>query len=513
MSRRGLSKSKLLSYRQCPKRLWLETYQPELVEIDPATQARFDGGNVVGEIARTLYGPGELLYDSDTADFSGALKRTHDSLAAAGRKPLFEATFSADNVLVMADVIKRVKGGVRAIEVKSSTSVKDYHVEDCAVQAHVIESCGQTLRGISVAHVDTSFVYPGDGDYRGLLNEVDVTGDVAALRSTVPKWIRGARKTLKGDEPDIAPGAQCTKPFTCPFYDHCNVETTEYPVTVLPYIGKLGASLAERGIEDVRKVPRHELRREDQRRVYDATRSGKAILNKAAAAAVRDLPYPRYYLDFETVQFAAPIWPGTRPYQQIPFQWSLHVEKAAGHIEHLEFLDLSGANPAAACIQTLLRALGSKGSILVYSGFEQRILKDMARLLPKMAMRINRVIKRLVDLLVVTQASYYHPQMMGSWSIKAVLPTIAPDLRYDQLDEIADGLAAQRAFIEATDTGTSADRREQIRDRLLEYCGLDSLAMLRVAAFLSSGSTGRIGRKALPTAVDRRSSGRSSNAK
>lgn len=486
MKRRGLSKSKLLSWRQCSKRLWLEAFRPELVEVDAATEARFAGGNVVGEIARSLYGPGELLFDSETADFTGALKRTGEILSVSGRRPLFEATFSADSVLVMADVIKRVKGGIRAIEVKSSTSVKDYHVEDCAVQAHVIESSGQTLCGISVAHIDNCFVYPGNGDYRGLLTEVDVTAEVAGLRSAVPEWIHGARQTLNGDQPEITPGTQCTKPFPCPFYDHCNIPTTEYPVTVLPYLGKLGTSLAARGIEDVRYVPRNELRREDQQRVFDATQSGNAILEREAAAALNALPYPRYYLDFESISFAAPIWAGTRPYQQIPFQWSVHVEKAAGELDHLAFLDVAGGNPAEACIRALIKAVGSKGPILVYSGFERRVLNDMTHLLPHLAPQVRRIMKRLVDLLPITRANYYHPQMRGSWSIKAVLPTIAPDLGYDDLEEVADGMAAQRAFLEAIDVETSIDRREQIRSQLLDYCRLDTLAMVRLAAFLAA---------------------------
>lgn len=485
----NLSKSKLLSWRQCPKRLWLEQHRPELAQASAATQATFAGGHRIGEIARGLYGPGELLFAQETRDYAGALKKTRARLATNKPHTLFEAAFSADRVFVMADVLRATATGATVIEVKSSSKVKDYHVEDCATQRHVIEKSGLKVRRLRLAHVDTRFVYPGDGDYRGLLTETDLMPQTEPLRELVPRWIAGALRTLKGDEPDIAAGPQCTKPFECPFHAHCNEPAEGYPVAILPRINATRlAAFAQLGLTDVRDIPAGTLANPQHERIRRASIAGKPIFDRAQASVLKELPYPRYFLDFETFNPAVPLWAGTRPYQQIPFQWSLHVQHTARRLEHDEFLDLTGDNPARPALEALIRALGRKGPILVYSDFEKRVLTDMAVLYPDFAPQLHAIVKRLVDLLPITQAAYYHPDMMGSWSIKAVLPTVAPDLSYDDLKGVQDGGGAQLAFEEATAPSTPPERRETLRAQLLAYCERDTLATVRLAARLQGGA-------------------------
>ena len=201
---------------------------------------------------------------------------------------------------------------------------------------------------------------------------------------------------------------------------------------------------------------------------------------------MRALPYPRYYLDFETIGPAIPVWAGTRPYETLPFQWSIHIEEAPGEIRHEEFLDVSGEPPMRALVEQLIVDLGSDGPVLMYTSYEKGVIRGLAERFPDLAYPLYAIIDRLVDLYPVTKASYYHPDMLGSWSIKAVLPTIAPDLDYELLEGVAEGTEASNAYLEAIRSDTSAGRKEEIRRELLKYCAHDTLAMVRLAKFFSA---------------------------
>lgn len=480
-----LSKGKIIEFRQCPKRLWLSTHHPERATNSDAAEAALASGHTLGETARRLYGPGDLIFDEASPDFPGAISRTETvSQAAAG--VLFEAAYRADDTLVLADVVRLAQKVADVIEVKSSTSVKDYHIEDAATQVHVMQRAGQPVRSVRIAHVNKEFVYPGDGQYDGLLTEVDITDDVAALAGEVPQWIGAAQAVLTGSEPDIQTGRQCTKPFECPFLDYCNPPgSTEYPVENLPGIGvrKL-RELREVGIREARDIPPAMIDSPRMERAYQAVVTGAAQIDRAQAQVLRDLPYPRHYLDFETISFAVPAWAGTRPYQVFPFQWSIHVEMAPGELQHHGFLDLSGDCPARACMTALIERLATPGPVLVYTGYEKSVLTEMSRFLPDLSDHLMAIVARLVDLHPIAKATYYHRDMQGSWSIKAVLPTIPGAPRYDALAEVHDGLQAQSAYLEAIHPHTSADRRKEIHANLANYCRLDTLAMVVLADHL-----------------------------
>jgi hypothetical protein len=202
----------------------------------------------------------------------------------------------------------------------------------------------------------------------------------------------------------------------------------------------------------------------------------------------RALPYPRYYLDFETVGSAIPEFAGTRPYEPLPFQWSCHIEAAPKQLKHAEFLDTSGAPPMRAFAESLLATLGTEGPILVYTDYERRVLDGLAARFADLAAPLNAAIARLVDLHPPTKQHYEHPALNGSWSLKAVLPTVAPDLDYTKLPEVHDGLGAQRAYVEASAPGTPAPRRDALRRALLDYCRQDTLALVRLVEFFSRGA-------------------------
>jgi hypothetical protein len=238
------------------------------------------------------------------------------------------------------------------------------------------------------------------------------------------------------------------------------------------------------GCCDICDVPSSEIGRETQLRIHRVTMEGVPELLPGAKAFVDSLAYPRFYLDFETVGPAIPVWPGTRPYQVLPFQWSCHIERALGVMEHAEFLDLSGEPPMRALAERLIADLEARGPVLMYTPYERTVIEGLAAMFPNLAgALLHAIIARLVDLHPVTQANYYHPDMLGSWSIKAVLPTIAPDMDYARLDGIQEGTAASAAYLEAINPSTGDERREQIRAELLKYCKHDTQAMVRLVAF------------------------------
>ncbi|QRP64092.1 DUF2779 domain-containing protein [Rhodanobacter sp. FDAARGOS 1247] len=483
-----LSKTRMLSGRQCKRRLWLETHRRELGETDAATQAAFDSGNAVGELARLSHGPGHLI--GHVHELDAAFAETAALLARKGRRQtLFEAAFQHDDVVVRADVLKPAVRGYDLIEVKASTEVKDYHLIDCAIQAWVIDNAGVPLRRIRLAHIDNGFVYTGHDDYRGLLVDEDITNQVRDLMPEVAGWVRTQKRTLRGNEPAITTGEHCQRPFPCPFFDHCRAQepaAPKYPVTILPHAGKLVRTLVSEGYLDLRKVPAARLANPRHRRIRTASISGRRHLDPAAADIVGRLGYPRHYLDFETIDFAIPRWPGTRPYQQIPFQWSCHVERRDGSLKERLFLDLSGKPPMRAFAASLLGAVGRHGPILVYNqAFEAARVRELAVMLPELADDLLALNARMIDLLPITREHYYHPAMMGSWSIKAVLPTIAADLDYARLPHVADGGQAQLAYLEAIHAETTARRRSVIDKALRRYCGYDTLAMVRLVRTLA----------------------------
>lgn len=498
-----LTKGRLLAWKQCPKRLYLEVYHPQRAVEDEQAQHWIAMGREVGRVARELH-PGGILINDCGVDPTGgdqgqrlqaALQQTRALLDQAAAQPataigpLFEAAFQVSDgqgeVLILADIVAMDPAGLVLREVKSSARVKDTHLDDCAIQAWVMAQAGYGPARVELAHVDSAFVYRQPGNYRGLIVSEDITRAVAAITEAVPDWIGGARHTLQGPVPGIQPGLQCSQPHACPFMGHCWQHSAEYPVSALPDKGAIVADLQARGIDDIRDIPADALTRPLQQRVREATVSGRPFLDPQAGETMRALPYPRYYLDFETVQFAVPIWLDTRPFEQLPFQWSCHVERAPGELEHAEFLDTSGAAPMRVLTEQLLAVLGTHGPVFTYSSFERRLIKEQARRFPDLAGPLSALLNRLVDLQKIAKQHYYHPAMKGSWSIKAVLPTVAPELDYSQLDGVQNGTQAQMAYRACIDEGVSTERRRQLEATLRAYCRLDTLAMVRLAEFLA----------------------------
>ena len=485
---RNFSKSKLLALRQCPKRLWLEIHRPDLRADNAATQASFQIGHQVGDIAQRIYDPEGLgaLIDVTTEGFSRAFERTTELLGTT--QPIFEAGFAAGGALAFADVMlpDQVDGKQvwRMVEVKSSTSVKDYHREDVAVQAYIAQSAGVPLQSIALAHIDNSWVYPGNGEYGGLLKENDLTAEAFSRTEEVKAWIAQAQAIdAMPSEPVIGIGTHCDIPYDCGFYDYCSRDEprAQYPIHWLPYFSAKAQQLAAQGVIELAEVS-DDLLNPKQLRVKTHTLANTVFFDAVGAAAdlaVHSLP--AYFLDFETIQFAVPIWQGTRPYQQNTFQFSLHTLSELGQLEHTEFLDVSGGDPSEPFAQALLAVCGESGPVYVYNAaFETSRMSELATRYPHLGAALRAIIERVVDLLPIARERYYHPSQQGSWSIKKVLPAVVPELRYDALDGVQDGGGAMEAFLEAINPDTPAERKNQIEQQLLAYCRLDTYAMVRL---------------------------------
>ena len=491
-----LSKSKLLAFRQCPKRLWLQTHRPDLADYDDVTTAIMAAGTEVGEVFRTLYPTGVLIDGDDLAE---ALVKTRDMLQDDLKRPIFEATLEASDVLVRVDMLSPEADGFRLIEVKSSTSVKPYHLDDAAIQTWVAIQAGIPVKQTAIAHLDNSFVYPGDNEYSGLFAEQAIDSEVSERLAHVVHWVSDAKAMLAGDEPCITAGDQCHQPFDCPFLAYCapDVGEPDFPVAILPRNSRLVAQLKVEGYRDLREVPDERLTREIHQKILRVTKSGEAELTEEGRQIARSLPYPRYYLDFETIAFAVPRWAGTRPYQQVPFQFSCHIELAPGMIAPTGFLSSDGEDPRRDFAAALISAANARlfveqgmtfdpiGPVLVYNAaFERSRIKELAEHLPELAEDLLAICERMVDLLPITREHYYHPEMRGSWSLKAVLPTTGANLSYDGMT-VANGGMAQEAFLEMIEPETPVDRKEALREGLIDYCALDTYGLLELVEFFS----------------------------
>lgn len=484
--RYGLSKSRITSFEQCPKKLWLSVHRPEFAQHDEGAEMRFAGGNEVGEIACALHPQGVMV--EAEPDLTAALAATARLLGEGHPGPIFEATFQHEGVLVRVDVLERTESNAwSAAEVKSSTGVKDYHRGDLATQVWALREAGLELESAAIRHIDKTFELTRAGDYAGLFTDVDLLDKLEDTIAGRAALVEQARAVLAGEEPELEMGDHCSSPFECEFAAYCGLDLPsgpEWPVTVLPRGG--GNKWQTKGIENLLDLSPDDLSGTNAQ-ILAATRDGVPFHN--AEGARREMAgwgWPRAWLDFETIAPAVPRWIGTRPYQQIPFQFSLHLEQEDGTITHHEFLSCDGSDPRRTCAEALVEMIPSDATIVAYyAPFERRVLRDLAGWEPDLAKSLLAMAEATVDLLPVTRNNWYHRDQRGSWSIKAVLPTIAPELDYATL-EVKDGGNAQMAWHEAADQACSEARRGALSDALRAYCARDTWAMVTIARALEN---------------------------
>jgi hypothetical protein len=483
-----LSKSRIMAGLHCLKRLYLQVHEPDLAsELDEKSQAAIDQGQEVALWARKMF-PGGLLIEAGHEELNKALAQTEQAVANHQIPAVFEATFQHGNVLVRTDILKRSsKGTWQLLEVKSAANLKDRDVYDVAIQRLVLEGCGLTVVPC-VMHLNREYVYDGQQyELEKLFRIQDLTDETSALKKDVGELIREQRRMLaQAAPPDIEPGRQCTNPVPCEFYDICNQSLPYDHITNLPALSATKLNkLKGLGIELIGDIPRDFSLTERQKRAWECVKTRKPWFGKGLKNAVAGLGYPLHFMDFETLAPALPRFAGMRPYDQIPFQWSVHIQANPGaDLEHYAFLVENDDDPRPAFVRTLCETLGRKGSIVVYSKpFESQRLRDLARWLPKYENAISGIQGRLWDLLAVMHAHVYHPAFMGSFSLKSVLPALVPDMSYEGM-EVAEGSEAGLAWDRMIRGQVDEAEKKRLREALLAYCKQDTLAMVRLLEIL-----------------------------
>ncbi|MBI3931231.1 MAG: DUF2779 domain-containing protein [Chloroflexi bacterium] len=482
-SPRILSKSSYLNGLQCPRYIWIQFHEPERIpETDPVTQYIFDQGHEVGYLAKDLF-PGGIEVPQDS--FVGNIERTKELLEE--RKPLFEAGVLAGKLYSRVDILFPVGEGEWAIcEVKSSTSVKDVHINDVTFQRYCCTRSGLGIRNCYLALINNHYVRNGEIDPKGLFNIYDVSGEVEAASVAIQDKIDGILEVInRATCPEMIIGPHCRDPYECPLTD-CWEHLPEHNVFSLYWSGKKSFTMYNSGITTIGEITGDFKLNAKQLIQQASVVTGKPHVDKEAIREfLSSLEYPLYFLDFETIAPAIPLFNGVRPYQNIPFQFSLHfVRDERSQPVHHSYLASGSADPRPALLVELQKVLGTSGSIVAYNkGFEEGCLREMAAAFSEYSDWIDRVCQRLVDLLEpFRNFYYYHPVQKGSASLKAVMPAITGK-GYDDLD-ISDGQVASAAFLAATYGEMPEADRVKVRNDLEQYCGRDTEGMVWIVARL-----------------------------
>ena len=480
-----LSKSRFTAGLQCLKRLYLECYHRELADpVDAGQQAIFDSGTAVGELARQRF-PNGVLVAEQYYEHSQAERSTQALLSDASISALYEPAFTFQGIRTRVDVLLRGDGqSFDLVEVKSTTAARDHHTPDVAIQLHVVEGCGVSISRAYLMHINNAYLYQGGKhDLDQLFSLSDVTDQARQYGAeAIQSYLAEMWQALQLDvAPEIETGPHCTTPYRCPFFGHCHRDEPEHPIRDLPRLRQGDHErLRASGIRDIGSVP------PDftglslmQLRVRDSVVTGQPFVGSNLAARLGEIVFPAIFLDFETVSLAVPVFPGTRPYQTIPFQWSMHVREESGALTHNAFLDQGPGDPRERFITGLLEAAPPEGSIVVYSSYETTVLKGLAQEFPEYRGPLLALCERVVDLLWLIRENYYHPEFHGSFSIKSVLPALVPNLGYSDLG-VADGVAASAAYARLISGDAPEQEKASLKQALLAYCERDTEAMVRV---------------------------------
>ncbi len=484
----SLSKSKFVSGVQCEKKLWLSKHQPEEAHWGQAQEAVFASGTSVGELATQLFPGGTDARPENMRDFKSWIKESAECLEN-GVEVIYEAAFSVPGAFVALDIFVRVGDEIHAYEVKSNTGLHEYHITDTAFQYWVMEQAGYCPDKIFFVHINSSYVRKGELDVQQLFHKEDITELVLANQAMVEPKLRELQEMLEGTKPNIDIGPHCSNPFLCEFKNHCWSGIPENSVFELAYVGAKAWEYYHRGLLQITDLDETDL----QKRQVPQFRGLKFGESRFEIEPIKDFlnawEYPLYFLDFETINPAVPIYEGSRPYQQICFQYSLHgIKEPGGELEHFEYLAQDDEDPRPKFIEQMLQECGSSGSIVVYNeGFEKGRIAELAHDFPEHSEKLLALNERVEDLLIPFRSHWcYTPAMGGSASIKSVLPALT-DLSYNEL-EISDGGTASETF-KAMAEGRFEGDFQKTRTDLLEYCKMDTLAMVEVWRYL----VGRLG--------------------
>lgn len=501
-----LSKSKYTSSCQCQKKLWMEINKPECAVITDALEARFDTGHQVGDMARGLFGDFKSCVvnrEDGSLDLGRMIRFTQD-LMDAKTNTIAEASFAWDDCYCAVDLLHYAGNDEWELyEVKSTSTTPgddkdakkkaEQYMDDIIYQRYVLKNLGICLKSVNLVVMNADYTLPENKEI--VLNDLFtiipmddyITLDREALIATK---IDEARQTINSaEEVEVPLGVQCKKPYDCPFMKYCmDKRGIKYPSVFnlyrMQWRQKIG--LLDKGFvtfEDVREV----VKTETQKMQIECTLNGEDRIDKDGIRGfLNTLTYPLYFLDFETMQPAVPEFVGTHPYQQVPFQYSLHIKDSADSsvLRHEEFLGEPGEDPRRALAEKLCKDIPENACVMAYNkSFECTRIRELAQMYPDLANHLMKIEANIVDLMDPFQhCCYYTPAMRDSFSIKSVLPALFPDseeLNYHNLNEsVQNGAQAMNVFPLMKQMNES--ERSTMRRALLDYCCLDTLAMVRV---------------------------------
>lgn len=481
----NLSKSKYCCGIQCPKMLWMGMNMPDEA-VQTASETVLENGNKVGDLARNYFGAYSLVeYSTDKR------KMCHDTecLISDGVQNIAEASFIYNGLYCAVDILHKGKDGWEIVEVKSSTDVSDIYIDDMSFQYYVLTQSGLKVSKVCILYINSKYVRMGDLDLKKLFAIADYTDECKKRAVSIADKIASMRTVAAlPDEPDISIGPQCLDPYECAYMNYCwrNIPSP----SVFDIRGMFTTTkfkLYNQQIvtfEDLRNNLGLIKNQKQKMQVTVALNHESPVINKENVRSfVNSLCYPIYHLDFETFQMAIPEFDHARPYEQIPFQYSLHVEQEDGSLAHYEFLAKEGTDPRRAIAESLCRDIPAGSFCMAYHmSFEKARIKTLAELFPDLSTHLMSIHENMHDLEVPFKAGdYYCEEMQGSSSIKYVLPALCPgdpELDYHNLDQVHNGMEATAAFLKLTKL--PPEEAATLRKNLLKYCGLDTFAMVKV---------------------------------
>ena len=493
-----LSKSDYMLFLRHPAWLWLKKFDKHrLPEIDGNTQAIFDTGHEFEKYAEKLFPEGVSLGFNNYDEYNTLTKRTQDVLDGSA-KTIFQGRFEAEGLTCIVDVLDRVGGGMYdLIEIKSSTKVKPEHEYDLAFQLLVLHKAGFKINNIAIIHLNKEYVREDVIDPKAITEKTDVTGAVKLLADITESQINKAKQVLLLRAiPDISPRFtnQLEVAGTSWFEDWMGIyfnlkpNLDSYSIYHLSYPSpKQIGELEDKGISLISDVPDESALRPKQLAQIQTSRSNQRVINKDKIKEfLESFAYPLYFFDYETLSSAIPYFNGGSPYQDYPFQYSLHIQDSPeAEVRHQEYLHTKATNPILGLLEQLRVDIGDSGTILTWNmSYEKGCNQRMAKFYSEYAEFLEGVNERVDDLMIPFAKMWFvDKDFFGSASVKKVLPALIPELTYKDL-EVSDGLLARRVWTETILMSKNPEQKEKILSDLSTYCTLDTLAMVRILEVL-----------------------------
>jgi len=491
-----LSKSKYTTAIQCPKALWLQTYHPHALDAsDETAKARLENGKMVGELACELFTPGirvpycknyQLMLD------------TTSQLLATDTEYIYEATFAFDGILIMIDILRNTPNGIEIFEVKSSTDIEDIYYDDIAIQKYVLQNLGYPVINTSLVYLNNKYIRGTSLDLHTLFNIENVNTRVEEHQEAIPLQLDKINTYMQQTrfEPDIDIGKHCKKPYTCAAKTYCwkiQRSIPDYSIFNIFNIGsKKQKELYSQGIVDIDDIPNAYPMTDLQFTKVSHYKNNTTYIDKEAIKGfLSTLTFPIYHLDFETFQQPIPQWEGISPYQQIPFQYSLHIQYENGQVEHKEFLAKEGIDPREALAKHLIADIPTDVTVLAYNmSFEKGVITKLADRFEEFSAHLLKINGNMCDLMIPFKKLHYvTPSMQGSHSIKYILPALIPHMKtaYKELQGVQNGSEAMNAY--ANLAQLNSDEISIVREGLKAYCKLDTLSMVEILNHLYNITT------------------------